>query len=64
MTKKYFKYYVCGEHMLRALTKEIAETKFKKLGEDPTNMKSFLDYKKAARLTESLERRIVYGKHS
>ena len=49
--------------MLRALTKETASKKFEKLGEDPANMKSFLDYKKAARLIESIGG-VCYGKHS
>ena len=54
MNKRYYKYYICGEVMIRAITKEIALKKFKKLGKETQEIRSFSDYKKAARLIESM----------
>jgi len=61
--KDYFKYYICGGTLVRALRKEIAEKKFKKLGLDINEMRSFLEYKKAARYIETIGG-YNYGKRS
>jgi hypothetical protein len=61
--KKYFKYYICGEHMLRALTKEIAKKKFEKIGLDTKELRYTIDYKKAIRIANN-QGGVIYGKHS
>jgi len=63
MAKRYYKYYICGEYMLKSLSKEIATKRFEKLGEDISDMKSFICYKQASKHMEG-KGRINYDRRS
>jgi hypothetical protein len=62
--KDYFKYYICGGTLIRALKREIAEKKFKKLGLNIQDIKQTINYKKAIRIANSNGGVKYYGDNS